>query len=166
MEDTKIVLHQGSVFDALYDIHVHGGHYNVGPAKLYAEVATVHTLLTTFICYGQVQNKYGNGCTRDICTMFCSLCMQCFRNKTGKTATAQAGHTPIVTAGYGVRGTVDLVDMRALAADNDDYHYILTYQVITPLFVILTLTLTLLSLPYPFLDAIPSSSLPYPTLCP
>ena len=71
--------------------------------------------------------------------LFVSCCPVCVEGKPRKTITA--GHTPILTKGFGTRGQVDLIDFQS--TPDGEFKYLLNYQVGVPLVVVCNVELTL-----------------------
>ena len=93
LDQSKIVSHQGRVFEELHKIHIAGGHCK---AKTFAmRISTAH----------------GKSVPRWVGEVFVKFCPTCVRRIPRKPSSA--GHKPILTKGLGSRGQVDLVDFQS-----------------------------------------------------
>jgi len=66
--------------------------------------------------YKRLVQKYGKSITKNMCIHFSNLCPDCQRQMTKKPT--QAGHTPLLSEGFGARYQIDLIDFQYLAAYN------------------------------------------------
>jgi len=106
LDQSKIVSHQGRVFEDLHKIHIAGGHCK---AKTFA---------------ARIQSAHGKSVPRWVSEVFVMFCPTCVRRVPRKPSSA--GHKPILTKGLGSRGQVDLVDFQSCA--DGSFKFLLNYQ--------------------------------------
>ena len=106
LDQAVLVSHSGRVFDDLTRIHLEGGHCK---AKTFA---------------ARVKAKHGKSIPRWMIELFPSVCSICIAKQPRKPSSA--GHKPIITAGFGARGQVDLIDLQSCA--DGQFKYLLNYQ--------------------------------------
>ena len=86
-----------------------------------AHIGTGHG--KTLAMYKKLQARHFN-ISREMCEVFKNECATCkITQSQGKKV--RAGHKPIVTAGFGTRGQVDLIDMQS--SEYDGMKWLLTY---------------------------------------
>ena len=112
MDQYQQVLHRGNVFDHILQIHTGG----VGNGRV------CHSKARTFL--NAVKTKYGRSVPEWATDLLCATCPVCIRQKPRKKPTA--GHTPIITAGFGARCQLDLIDMQSMP--DGPFNYILGYH--------------------------------------
>ena len=100
------VSHQESAFEDLRSVHVAGGH---SKSKAFCD---------------SVKKKFGKSLPRWVCEFFTESCPTCTRRLPRKPSSA--GHKPILTAGLGSRGQVDLIDFQS--CPDGDFKFLLNYQ--------------------------------------
>ena len=115
LDQSKIVSHQGRVFEDLHKIHIAGGHCK---AK-------------TFVT--RISTAHGKSVPRWVSEVFVKFCPTCVRRIPRKPSIrriprkpSSAGHKPILTKGLGSRGQVDLVDFQSCA--DGSFKFLLNYQ--------------------------------------
>ena len=106
LDQSKIVSHQGRVFEELHKIHIAGGHCK---AKTFAM---------------RISTAYGKSVPRWVGEVFVKFCPTCVRRIPRKPSSA--GHKPILTKGLGSRGQVDLVDFQS--CPDGSFKFLLNYQ--------------------------------------
>ncbi|KAL3916466.1 MAG: hypothetical protein SGPRY_006810, partial [Prymnesium sp.] len=107
LEEVMVVSHRDRMFDDICKIHVNGGHCK-GRAL-----------------HDAVHKAHGASISHKIQDLFVSYCPTCIEARPRKAMLA--GHTPILTKGFGTRGQVDLGDLQS--TPDGEFKYLMNYQV-------------------------------------
>ncbi|KAL3922132.1 MAG: hypothetical protein SGPRY_004671, partial [Prymnesium sp.] len=107
LEKIMVVSHRDRLFDDIYKIHINSGH---------CKDRALHDA---------EQKAHGASISHKIQDLFGPCYPTCIGDRPRKTMVA--GHTPILTKGFGTRGQVDLVDLQS-APDGRFNKYLMNYQ--------------------------------------
>lgn len=105
LDSMLVVLHEGNLFKTLHEVHVQGGH---AKGRAFEK---------------RVKEKFSR-VPRWAHEFIVACCAICIQRRSRPTMTA--GHTPILTRGFGSRGQVDLIDFQS--CPDGEFKFLLNYQ--------------------------------------
>ena len=107
LEDAIQVSHSGRVFEDFHAIHTENND---------------HPKARTF--KNRVVSKFGKSIPVWLQKIFTDTCPRCIEK--ARRTKPTAGHQPIITKGFGVRGQVDLIDFQSMP--DGPFNFLMTYQ--------------------------------------